>query len=189
MNQDLIKQTEILSRAINKYEQGAIYSLVNADINTLDWDASNKKPKPSLVDLQQLIALEETRFNTEEITKAVENHIYSSYPQAKQNSDLADKMYFETILKGSGNYPTLEALIAKAIADFYTAQAAGKPVTIASLATPLAKVAGDEIGIEQLIKVGIRVKWVQDCKAAYAAAVANIQASNPNNLTLPVYPL
>ena len=123
------------------------------------------------------------------LSKTLTESIYLYYPQAKQNSDLADKMYFETTLKASGSYSTLEALIAKAVADFYTAQAAGKPVTTASLATPLAKVAGDEIGIEQLIKVGIRVKWVQDCKAAYAAAVANIQAGNPDNLTLPDYPL
>lgn len=56
MNKNLTKQTEILSRAISKYEQGAIYSLVNADINTLDWDASNKKSKPTMQDLNALMS-------------------------------------------------------------------------------------------------------------------------------------
>jgi len=165
---------------INKSTKEVLYVGEIIDLN-LVLNASN--------DITLNAADYEVIYSVEELAQMVEQHIYSSYPQAKQNSDLADKMYFETTLKASSNYPTLEALIAKAVADFYTAQAAGKPVTTASLATPLAKVAGDEIGIEQLIKVGIRVKWVQDCKAAFATAVANVQAGKADNLTLPNYPL
>ena len=128
-------------------------------------------------------------FEKEYISRQVEGHILRHYTQTKQSSDTADKMYFETTLKASGSYPDLEAKVTQAVADFYTAQAAGTPKIPAELAAPLAVAAGDEAALEQLIKVGIRIKWVQDCKAAYREAVAAIEAGQVAQIQLPAYPL
>ena len=127
--------------------------------------------------------------SADEMGRMVERHILRHYPQTKQASDTADKMYFETVMRASGAYPSLDADITQAVADYYTAQASGTPKTPAELAGSLAASAGDEVGLEQLIKVSIRIKWVQDCKAAYHAAVADLQAGNSPTLNLPDYPL
>ncbi|WP_294948234.1 hypothetical protein [Sulfurivirga sp.] len=117
-----------------------------------------------------------------------EQHILRHYPQTKQASDTADKMYFETVMRASGTYPSLDADITQAVADYYTARASGTPKTPAELAAALAQ-PGDEAAIEQLIKVGIRVKWVQDCKVAYREAVVALQTGGAAELNLPDYPL
>lgn len=97
--------------------------------------------------------------------------IYDKYPQAKQGSDLADKMYYETELKASGAVD-LEKTVYNVIVDVVT----GTP-----FADALAKV--DENvrqGVGQLVKTGLRIKWIQDCKLVLKEALTT--------LTEPTYP-
>jgi len=107
--------------------------------------------------------------------RACAKYIYTHYPQTKQNSDLADKLYYENLLKAQG-VQNLEADIAARVQSFYD----GK-----SLEGVLADVAVEhKEAYEQLVKVGIRVAWVQQCKAELKAAIA--ESREPN---FPNYPL
>jgi len=117
---------------------------------------------------------------TIELTEGEKNqicskHIYTHYPQTKQNSDLADKLYYENLLKAAG-VQNLEADIVARVRNFYD----GK-----SLEEVLADVAAEhKEAYEQLTKVGIRVAWVQQCKRELKAAIA--EEREPN---FPNYPL
>jgi len=94
--------------------------------------------------------------------KEVENVIYSKYPQSKQNSDLADKLYYENVLKAKG-IENLESDIVARVERFYEG---------ASLEDILSDVADEnKEAYEQLIKVGIRVTWVQMCKNELKKAI------------------
>ncbi len=102
-------------------------------------------------------------------------YIYSKYPQVKQNSDLADKLYYETLIKTSG-VKDLEADIVKRVENFYE----GKSVKDVILDVD----SKHKEAYIQLVKVGIRVAWVQRCKAELKAAI--IENREPN---FPKYPL
>ena len=103
--------------------------------------------------------------------KEIENFIYSKYPQAKQNSDLADKIYYETLLKAKG-VENLEADITKRVKDFFAGS---------TLDDVVADVADEnKVAYTQLIKVGIRTTWVQLCKDELKKAIAENRE--------PVYP-
>ena len=105
----------------------------------------------------------------------IARHIFQSYPQTKQNSDLADKLYYENLLKSQG-VQNLEADIVARVQNFYD----GK-----SLEEVLADVdESHKEAYEQLVKVGIRVAWVQQCKAELKAAIAEDREPN-----FPKYPL
>ena len=123
------------------------------------------------------------------LRQQLELTIYDAYPQSKQNSDIADKMYYESQIKAGGGYPNLEKSITAAVIQFYAAQAADTGASPAQLAAGIAQSDDDQTSLEQLIKAGIRVTWVQDCKAAYRVAVANLAQQTAANLSLPVYPL
>jgi len=89
--------------------------------------------------------------------------IYLNYPQEKQNSDLADKIYYETTLK-AGDYAELEKdIIGRA----------EKILGGNTLDEVLADVADkDKDGVAQLVKAAVRVTWVVKCKEVYKKAVA-----------------
>ena len=110
-----------------------------------------------------------------EAEQLASGYIYTHYPQTKQNSDLADKLYYENLLKSQG-VQNLEADIVARVQNFYD----GK-----SLEEVLADVdAEHKEAYEQLVKVGIRVAWVQQCKAKLKAAIAEDREPN-----FPQYPL
>lgn len=137
------------------------------------------------------------------LDELLSSYISQNYPQKKQNSDLADKLYFENVLKASGRYPDIEKKIVHAVAAFYAAKDTDTPKTPAELAADMAvaddSLSGEEkdqqlqqdvIGLEQLIKVGIRVKWVQDCKRVYKQTAAQVEAGDlAAQMDLPPYPL
>jgi hypothetical protein len=102
-------------------------------------------------------------------------YIDEHYPQTKQNSDLADKLYYENLLKAAG-YENLEQTIVTKVGEFYGG---------ATLDALLGDIEDEnQTAIEQLIKVGIRVAWVQRCKAELAAALT--ESRDP---AYPEYPL
>ncbi len=107
--------------------------------------------------------------------KEIERYIYSYYPQSKQNSDLADKLYYENTLKARG-FENLEQTIVTKIIAFES----GK--NFDELLSDIAD--ENKEAILQLVKVGIRVAWVQKCKAELKTAL--LENREPE---YPVYPL
>ena len=112
----------------------------------------------------------------------ISTYIYLFYPQTKQNSDLADKLYFENILKakvdkdGNKVYPDLETVIVSRVAEFED----GKKLEELVADIP----DEDKTAISQLLKVGIRVTWVQQCKAELKKAIK--EDREPNYLKYPL---
>ena len=106
----------------------------------------------------------------------INTYIYLYYSQAKQNSDLADKLYYENILKANG-FENLEQTIVLKVASFFEE---GKSVEalVADISDE------DKTAIEQLLKVGIRVTWVQRCKEELKKSIAEDREPN-----YPAYPL
>ncbi|NPA64846.1 MAG: hypothetical protein GXO16_07715 [Epsilonproteobacteria bacterium] len=114
-------------------------------------------------------------FSEKELKEMTEAYIYNFYPQVKQASDIADKNYYEMLLKAKGA-TNLEADIVARAERFFGGE---------SLESIISDVADTEKeAYEQLLKVAIRVKWVQDCKAELKAAIA--EEREPN---FPDYPL
>ena len=103
--------------------------------------------------------------------KQASDLIYSKYPQSKQSSDLADKLYFENALKAKG-VKTLEKTIVTKITAFND----GK--TFDEILDGVAD--ENKEAMAQLLKVGIRVSWVQACKSELKTAIAENRE--------PVYP-
>jgi hypothetical protein len=101
--------------------------------------------------------------------------IYHYYPQNKQNSDLADKLYYENLLKSAG-VANLESDIVARIERFFGGESIDEVVGDVSEEHKEAYV--------QLVKVGIRVTWVQRCKAELKAAIAENREPQ-----FPEYPL
>ena len=121
--------------------------------------------------------LEATRQAMPKLNKEVilREYIYKYYPQDKQNSDLADKLYYENILKAK-NIENLEADIVKRIERFYNGESLDEIVSDV--------IDENKEAYLQLIKVGIRVTWVQMCKAEYKKAIEENREPN-----YPKYPL
>jgi len=101
----------------------------------------------------------------------IESILYLKYPQSKQSSDLADKLYFENALKAKG-VKTLEKTIVTKITAFND----GK--TFDEILDGVAD--ENKEAMAQLLKVGIRISWVQACKSELKTAIAENRE--------PVYP-
>lgn len=91
------------------------------------------------------------------------DYILQHYPQIKQQSDIADKMYFETALK-AGGVSDLEVDIAARVGQLHSGKSLDEVTSDVSQESKVAYI--------QLIKVGIRVSWVQACKKALGEAIA-----------------
>jgi len=98
------------------------------------------------------------------LDKEIENHIHNHYPQTKQNSDLADKLYYENILKANG-FKNLEQVIVSKVVEFYE-----NNKSIDELLSDVDD--ANKEAISQLLKVGIRVTWVQRCKEEFKKSIA-----------------
>jgi len=93
------------------------------------------------------------------------NHIYKYYSQIKQASDQADKEYYSTLLKANG-VQNLEATIASIVSKYYDGQ------TIDEVLNTIEDLTDDtREAYLQLLKVGIRVTWVQRCKSELKKAI------------------
>ena len=105
----------------------------------------------------------------------INTYIYLYYSQAKQNSDLADKLYYENILKANG-FENLEQTIVTKVVEFENGKSFDALLSDVEDANKEA--------IAQLLKVGIRVAWVQRCKAELKKSIAEDREPN-----YPAYPL
>jgi len=147
-------------RAINKLYPDAKYDI--ADDNSITW--FDDRTMPTDDDLAQVITdlEDEDRYISLKITTT--NYIYENYPQNKQNSDLTDKFYFDSQLREAG-ITDLDKQVNDQVTAFYSGTSIDD--IIAGLTDDM------KIPLGQLIKVAIRVQWVQMCKAAYMDAKLN----------------
>jgi len=161
---------ETYFKAILELVPGAKFIYKN---NELIWQ--DERPQPTQVQIEAKIKEIKEQEKINNLYKDCSNYIYKYYPQEKQSSDLADKIFFENILKADG-YKNLEKDIVSFVVDFRN----GKNIK------DILKNIEDKYkeGIEQLIKVGIRVDWVQQCKKELKDALK--EGREPN---YPKYPL
>ena len=94
------------------------------------------------------------------------SYIYSKYSQTKQNSDLADKIYYETVLKAKG-YSDLEQQLVNSVIAFLGGDSIDKILDDNDVPDE------DRMSVTQLLKLGIRVTWVQRCKGELYTAIAD----------------
>jgi len=120
------------------------------------------------------------------LIEATSSHIYSNYPDIKQKSDLSDKEYFETYLKIRNiDEIAFRKALAEAVEKVYSG-VSDFDTEVSALKQQFPTPAGDvewELAIEQLLKVSIRVMFVQLCKAVHRQLKTQIeQATNENEL-------
>jgi len=164
---------------MTKQEIKAIESLVPdanfivENLDTLVW--LDDRAQPTTEEITAKVAeLDIEDYITEQHIK-LSDYIYFYYSPVKQSSDLADKVYFETILNAQA-YPDLNLTIMNKTVLFYE----GTP-----LQTLLEDVATDYVvAIEQLLKAAIRVTWVQHCKQELVLSLTNNVEAN-----YPTYPI
>ena len=144
------------------------------DDSTITWNDS--RPMPTDSDLTS--ALEEVGVIRDAYLKdkACQDWILTYYPLEKQNSDNTDKAFWEPILKAQG-YNNLDATVVGYIKRFvYNNESFSTIMADEPDAT--------RVSVGQLVKTGIRLNWVIDCKYELAAAKAESRALN-----LPPFPV
>jgi len=137
-----------------------IYYMINEENNiVIDWERT------------------ENQWLTDKYNE-IQEYIYTYYPQSKQNSDLADKIFYENILKVK--YPDkitfYEQVLVNKVNEFFE----GK--TLEELIQEFPEESKESF--LQLLKLGIRVTWVQKCKKELFEAI-----SEKRNPQYPKYPL
>jgi len=110
------------------------------------------------------------------------DYIFSLYPYVKQQSDQADRVYYRDLLKikkdtdGHLLYPSIEELVIGKIVEVEN----GKTLDEVLEDIPNK----DKEAFSQLIKGGLRIHWVQKCKAELKKAIKEDREPN-----YPKYPL
>ena len=130
---------------------------------------------PTKAQIEAKIKELEAKAKLDEKYKGVTNYIYKHYPQTKQNSDLADKLYYENVLK-AGGFENLEQVIVGKVVEFENGKSFDELLSDVDEANKEA--------IAQLLKVGIRVTWVQRCKEELKKAL-----TEDREPSYPAYPL
>ena len=145
-------------RAIQQIIPNAKFLLVN---DKLIWQ--DDRPQPTEEQIQAKIKELEAQAKIDAKYDSCKNFILQHYPTTKQQSDSADKEYFSTLLKANGA-ENLETDIVARVQNFFAGQTLDEVVEDVPDENKEAYL--------QLIKVAIRVTWVQDCKAELRKAVA-----------------
>jgi len=95
----------------------------------------------------------------------LKNYIYTFYPPVKQQSDVSDKVYFETLLKAK-NYKNIELQLVNAVTEFLQGKTFDEILTENKVADV------DKGPILQLLKLSIRTTWVINCKKELKQAIS-----------------
>ena len=114
-------------------------------------------------------------YSIDELNKIITDYIFKYYPPVKQQSDIADKVYYETLLRAKG-INNLEQDIVNRTTRFYNGE------TIEEVIADVDD--EDKVAYEQLLKVAIRTKFVQDCKLELKKAI-----DENKEIEYPKYPL
>jgi len=178
------------NKIISKYEDNAVITL-NSDekaylfygkleeefeeSNKVELDDENIESIEEIAEFKGFVIPELSKLTEVTDNIQITNFIYKYYPQDKQNSDIADKMYYETVLRAKG-FENLDLLVSDSVKAYL------EGTTIEELVADLDE--EDKVPAEQLLKVGIRVTWVQMCKAELALAIAEERTP-----VFPAYPL
>lgn len=135
------------------------------------------KPTYKIADDGNIIIDEEKSFEVwiEQKKEELRKYIETRYPEWKQRSDIADKFYFETYLRFEG-IENLEQTIVELYNNF---------INGIDIENDLAQYKDKNIraAIVQLIKVAVRVGWVQMCKQELSRAIQEKREMAP-----PPYP-
>ena len=159
-------------QAINRLMPDAIY-VVNDDSEII-W--GDDRPMPTDSDLSDALKIINKERDDWLKTNSCQKWILNFYPLEKQNSDNTDKAFWEPILKAQG-YDKLESTVVGYVKRFVDNNES------------FSKIMADEpdatrASVGQLVKTGIRLNWVIDCKYELAAAKAESRALN-----LPPFPV
>lgn len=158
--------------AIKHIMHDADFSVLNGD--TIIWNDTRSMPTDG--EIQE--AYDDIKVIYDNYLKdiACQEWILANYPLTKQNSDSVDKSFWESTLKDNC-YPYLDKVVMVYIKRFINY---GTKYSDIMLAEPEAT--RDEVG--QLVKCGIRLNWVIDCKKALA-----ISKKDGTPLILPDFPV
>ena len=149
----------------------AIFTMKNDEI--VAWD--DRYTQPTKEQIEAKIKELEAQAVIDKKYADATSFIYKHYPQTKQNSDLADKLYYENVLKANG-FENLEQTIVSKVIEFENGKSFDELLADVDDANKEA--------IAQLLKVGIRVTWVQRCKEELKKSIAEDREPN-----FPKYPL
>lgn len=138
-------------------------------------ESGNKANNDVLQQIEAKIKELEAQAKIDAKYDSCKNYILQHYSTTKQQSDQADKEYFSTLLKANGA-KDLETEIVLKVQDFF------KGATLESLVKDVPT--ENKEAYIQLIKVGIRVTWVQMCKQELKKAIEEDREPN-----FPEYPL
>ncbi len=114
-----------------------------------------------------------------ELFELTRDHIYQYYPDIKQKSDLSDKEYFEIYMKLHNiDELTFRQAIAQAVQNIYNTSDFATELSNLQTNFPAPATANPDewnFAIEQLLKVAVRVSFVQKCKQVYYVHKQQIQ--------------
>ena len=168
----MIELYELYQKAVTNIAGAGKFYLKGTDLKTLKFqDGREFNIEDIQAEADRLIAEKLLNDKYNQTTDFILQH----YSTIKQQSDQADKEYFSTILKAKG-VENLESIVAVKVQNFF----AGK--TLEEVVEDVAD--EDKEAYLQLIKVGIRVTWVQMCKAELRKAIAENREPK-----FPEYPL
>ena len=155
--------------------------------------------KPDDVILVDLNRKKQQLFET--LTIMTSEHIFQHYPDIKQKSDLSDKEFFETYLKINNiDEIAFRQAIAQSVQNIYN-NTSDFATELSNLQTsfPAPATATQQewnLAIEQLLKIAIRVYFVQACKNVYRQykqqiqnATTEAQLPDLSTISFPVLPL
>jgi len=131
------------------------------------------------------------------LEEKITTHIFSLYPDLKQKSDLSDKEYWSNYLVAKGvEERGFRIELIRSVENVYAGGDFETEVDrLTSIIFPSGYTIEDRIAIEQMLKVAVRVSFIQRVKAVYRQVEGEIvnavdKASLPDlsNLNLPKIP-
>ena len=164
-------KTILVVKALDELAKGKQFVVTD---NGIEWQ-EDYEDLPTQEQIQAKIKELEAQAKIDAKYDSCKNYILQHYSTTKQQSDQADKEYFSTLIKANG-VKDLETEIVLKVQDFF------KGATLESLVEDVSD--ENKEAYIQLIKVGIRVTWVQMCKQELRKAIEEDREPN-----FPEYPL
>jgi len=136
------------------------------DISDKVWDDKKWRAKTKEEKLQEY---KETQIK--ELNQKTKAYIESFYPDIKQRSDIADKEYWGTYLLSINQNYSLDEIYKTA--SKYALDIFNKKIKLSDILNKFSET--ERKAWEQLIKVALRILFVQECKSVYHEILNKIQ--------------